>query len=258
MWLPGPTRAVLLSTLVVGLLVVFAVYAALDVSRDVHVIYEAEPYHPVVHGPYHPVVHGPVDVPLLPTQPSRRLFEMILAEPDKNDDDFVKRTRSVVEKHMVDTHSAFYSEMVAFQKAKDFCEKTRMSFTLGDGTPHAVTYSFSQFMQERAPQGLYRRFIAARQFYDMAYEYDWKKPPTIPRSRRRDLLPRNIRNLAARQRLWRSAFIYFFTDTDGEDPPTISMPLHALFDDWQSRGDAIKLAYQHNDDSHLDDLPHNP
>ena len=36
------------------------------------------------------------------------------------------------------------------------------------------------------------------------------------------------------------------------------MPLHALFDEWQSRGNAIKLAYQHNDDSHLDDLPHNP
>jgi hypothetical protein len=255
MWLPGPTRAVLLSTLVIGLLVVFAVYAALDVSRDVRVIYEAEPYHPVV--------HGPVDVPLLPTQPSRRLFETlfgtILKPDDKDDDDFVKRATSVVDKHMVDTHSAFYNEMAAFKEGKDFCDETKRFFTLGDGTPHAVTYTFSQFMQERAPQGLYRRFIAARRFYDVEYEYDWKNPPKIPRPRRRDLLPPYIRSPhTPKQRLWRQAFIYFFTNTDRGNPPTISMPLHALFDEWETRGDVIKLAYQHNDDSHLHDLPHNP
>ncbi len=235
MWLPGPTRAVLLSTLVIGLLVVFAVYAALDVSRDVRVIYEAEPYHPVV--------HGPVDVPLLPTPPSRRLLEM--DPPDE--------VKSVVEKHVRDRQSAFYNEMMAFKKAKNFCEETKKVFTLGDGMPQQATYSFSLFMKERAPEGMFRRFVIVRQFYDAEYEYDWKNPPTIPMPRRVDLLPPNIRTqFAARQKLWRAAFTHFFTDRDG------GMPLHALFNEWQTRGDAIKLAYGYNDDSLLDDLPHTP
>jgi hypothetical protein len=233
MWLPGPTRAVLLSTLVIGLLVVFAVYAALDVSRDVRVIYEAEPYHPAV--------HGPVDVPLLPTQPSRH--EMTYPP---------KEVLSVVGKHVVDTQSAFYNEMAAFKEGKDFCEETKRSFTLGDGAPRQVTYHFSLFMKDRAPQGVYRRFLTARHFYDAEYESDWKNPPTIPTPRRADLLPPNIHQFAARQKLWRAAFTHFFTNRDG------SMPLHALFNEWQTRGAAIKVAYGFNDDSLLDDLPHTP
>jgi hypothetical protein len=235
MWLPGPTRAVLLSTLVVGLLVVFAVYAALDVSRDVRVIYEAEPYHPVV--------HGPVDVPLLPTQPSRRLLEM----------DPPEEVMSVVIKHTRDRQSAFHNEMMAFTRAKNFCEETKKVFTVGDGMPRQATYSFSLFMKDRAPKGMFRRFVTVRQFYDAEYESDWKNPPTIPMPRRGDLLPPNILNqFATQQKLWRAAFTHFFTDTDG------GMPLHELFNEWQTRGDAIKRAWGFNNDSLLDDLPHTP
>ena len=231
MWIPGPTRAVLLSTVVIGLLVVFAVYATLQVSNDVRVVYEAEPYHPVV--------HGPVDLsflpPLRPSSPMKEPPEEVV---------------SAVVKHIGETERAFWNEREAFQKGKDWCEETRRFFTLGEGAG-VLTYSFSLFMQERAPQGVYRHFIAARHFYGDTYEHEWKNPPTIPAPKRMDLLPPNLLHFAAKQKLWRVAFIHFFKNGD-------DMPLHALFNEWQNRAGELKRAYFRNDDSLRDDLPHNP
>ena len=226
MWIPGPTRAVLLSTVVIGLLVIFAVYATLQVSNDVRVVYEAEPYHPVA--------HGPVYLPPMPPPPLPKM---------KDPPDMVSL---IVERNVREREGAFWVEQAAFKKGKDFLDLTRdATFSVGEGHLQR-TYPFSEYVATQ-PVDVYRHFVAAHQFYWSAYERDWVAP-TIPTPRHFDLLPTNVQAREADHKLWRAAYAYFFGNGI----------LNALFMYWQDRKGQLRRAYMKGDESLLDDLPHNP
>ena len=226
MWIPGPTRAVLLSTVVIGLLLIFAVYATLQVSNDVRVVYEAEPYHPVA--------HGPVYVPPVPPPPLPKM-----RDPPEN-------VLAIVDRNVRDREGAFWVEQVAFKKGRDFLDLTRVAtFSVGEGHLQK-TYRFSDYV---ATQGadVYNHFVVAHQFYGNVYERDWVAP-TIPTPRQLGMLPLSVQGRETDRKLWRAAYAYFFGNGI----------LNALFRYWQDRKNQLRRAHMNGDESLLDDLPHNP
>lgn len=229
MWIPGPTRAVLLSTVLIGLLVIFAVYATLQVSNDVHVVYESAPLYPV----YTP---ARIDnrLPPMPPPPLPKMKDL----PDA--------VNFLVERNLRDREGAFWLEQAAYKKGKDFLNLTeKATFWVGDGWSQK-TYRFSDYMATQ-PNNVYRHFQAAHHFYGDVYEGHWD-PPTIPTPRHLDLLPTNVQGMQTTKKLWRAAYTYFFGNGR----------LNALFRYWQDRAGQLKRAYNDGDDGLLDDLPHNP
>lgn len=226
MWIPGPTRAVLLSTAVIGLLVIFAVYAALQVSNDVRVVYESAPVSPV---------YTPFDLPPLP--------KMDPPLPKMDPPDQVSR---IVERNVRDREGAFWSEREAFERGKELLEQTKnATFWVGDGYSQKM-YRFSDYVAQQ--EGIvYRHFVAAHQFYGDVYASQWVAP-TIPTPKHLDLLPPNVQAMQTKNKLWRAAYTYFFANGT----------LNALFKNWQDRAGQLKRAYINGDDKLLDDLPHNP
>lgn len=229
MWIPGPTRAVLLSTVLIGLLVIFAAYATLQVSNDVHVVYENEPVMPV---------YTPARIDnRLPPMPPPPLPKM--TDPP----DLVSR---IVERNVRDREGAFWVEQAAFKKGKDFVKLTNdATFWVGEGH-RQNTYRFSEYV---AQQGdiVYRHFQAVHLFYGQEYMRQWVAP-TIPTPRHLDLLPLNVQQMQTKKKLWRAAYAYFFGNGT----------LNALFRYWQDRAGQLKRAYNDGHDSLLDDLPHIP
>ena len=225
MWIPGPTRAVLLSTVLIGLLVIFAVYATLQVSNDVRVVYENAPVSPV---------HTPLYLPPLPKMDPPL---PTMKDPNAN-------VLHIVEKNVRDREGAFWFEREAFEKGKAFLEQTKnATFLVGDGWAQKM-YRFSDYVAQQE-EIVYRHFEAAHQFYGDVYESQWVAP-TIPTPRHLDLLPLGVQRMQTTKKLWRAAYTYFFDNGT----------LNALFMYWKDRAGQLKRAYINGDDSLLDDLPH--
>lgn len=223
MWIPGPTRAVLLSTVLIGLLVIFAVYATLQVSNDVRVVYENAPISPV----HTPLYLPPASRPPLPK----------MTDPPA-------RVSLLVEKNVRDREGAFWVEREAFEKGKAFLEHTKnATFWVGEGWSQKM-YRFSDYVAQQEDI-VYRHFVAAHQFYGDVYESQWVAP-TIPTPRHLDLLPVDVQGMQTKKKLWRAAYTYFFDNGT----------LNALFKYWQDRAGQLKRAYISGDDRLLDDLPH--